>query len=112
MTLRDQDVCEAVLRLADEFQPDLRFALHVAERIALHEPERHHVIAAVGPYSEISGLLRGLEGASQEIDAGADVPRPLVDEGPNTKYTRALKRRRPRRSMRSKPSLPKRNAAR
>src|SRR6202000_3377545 len=63
-------------RLPGEVEPIFGFALRIAERIAGCDKIRIQVVAAISREGKVADLVCGVEGATHQIPAGLDVPRP------------------------------------
>src|SRR5580704_11570485 len=57
----------------------LGFTLHLNQRISSRQKVRVQVVAAVRRKSEVAGLVRGLESATQQITASPEMFRPWHD---------------------------------
>jgi hypothetical protein len=62
--------------LPRKVEPFFGFALRLAERISGCDNIRVQVVAAVSRKGEVADLVCGVEGATHQIPAGLDVPRP------------------------------------
>src|SRR4029077_13985756 len=79
--LRGNDVDdEAESRIQCKVETLLGFTLRLSQRISRREKVRVQVIAAVRGKREVTGLARGIEGATYQVTARPDVPRPRHDE--------------------------------
>jgi hypothetical protein len=79
--LRSNDVDdETESRMLSKVETLLGFTLRLRQRISRREKVRVQVIAAVGGKREVTGLARGIEGATYQVTARPDVPRPRHNE--------------------------------
>src|SRR5258708_375453 len=69
-------------RLPREVEPILGFALRIAERISGCEKIRVQIVAAISRKGQVADFVCGVEGATHQIPAGLDVPRPGHDKIP------------------------------
>src|ERR1700738_4595322 len=65
--------------LLGQLEAILSFTLHLTQRISSRQQVRVQVVAAVRRKSEVAGLVRGLESATQQITASPEMFRPWDD---------------------------------
>ena len=68
--------------LLGKLEATLGFPLHLNQRISSRQKVRVQVVAAVSRKSEVAGLVRGLESATQQITASPEMFRPWHDSYP------------------------------
>src|SRR3981189_2823168 len=79
--LRSDDVDdETEPRTLRELEAMLGLTLRVDERISGREKVRVQVVAAIRRKSEVTDVVRGIEGATHQVAADPDVPRPRHDD--------------------------------